>query len=187
MTAPWEILLIALVLVIFLSVLASQIIEKTLNRQPSVKTGRESFSWRISLSELGTLGAIIVLIALIAVPNFKDSRKAANEASAAASIRDLNAALQEYKSAYGSYPSSLSGLKRQNWSPIDTNIMGEIRGGYLFRYEPIWAERNGQPVVTSYDLVAEPLAKKSDKKTFRTSADGVIDYSLDGSTWKPLQ
>jgi prepilin-type N-terminal cleavage/methylation domain-containing protein len=53
-----------------------------------------------SLIELLIVVAIILIIAAIAIPNLLRARIAANEASAAASIRTVNTAMISYNSSY---------------------------------------------------------------------------------------
>src|ERR1700723_4699000 len=64
-----------------------------------------------SLIELLIVGAIILIIAAIAIPNLLRSRMAANEASAVGSIRTMNTAAITYNSTYGiGYPPSLAAI-----------------------------------------------------------------------------
>src|ERR1700687_4212465 len=53
-----------------------------------------------SLIELLIVVAIILIIAAIAIPNLMRARMAANDASAAASVRDINTAEIAYSGAY---------------------------------------------------------------------------------------
>lgn len=65
-----------------------------------------------SLIELLIVVAIILVIAAIAIPNFLQSRIAANEASAVASLRNIDTAQMTFSSAYPSvgFAASLSVL-----------------------------------------------------------------------------
>lgn len=65
-----------------------------------------------SLIELLIVVAIILIIAAIAVPNLLRSRIAANEASAAASLRTMGTAMVTYFSTYNiGFPSALAALQ----------------------------------------------------------------------------
>lgn len=65
-----------------------------------------------SLIELLIVVAIILIIAAIAIPNFLRARMAANDSSAAGSIRSINTAEIAYVSAYPTigYPAALATL-----------------------------------------------------------------------------
>src|ERR1035441_5530950 len=65
-----------------------------------------------SLIELLIVVAIILIIAAIAVPSFLNSRMAANESSAASSLRTLNTAQISYETAYATvgYAATLTAL-----------------------------------------------------------------------------
>jgi len=61
-----------------------------------------------SLIELLLVVAIILIIAAIAVPNFLRSRMAANEASAVASLHNIESAQVAYTSTYPTFASPLT-------------------------------------------------------------------------------
>src|SRR5712692_11953358 len=72
-----------------------------------MKTNLRGFS----LIELLVVVAIILVIAAIAIPNFLRSRMAANQASAAQSLRILNSAETTYSSTWGiGYSTTLAAL-----------------------------------------------------------------------------
>jgi type IV pilus assembly protein PilA len=63
-----------------------------------------------SLIELLIVVAIILIIAAIAIPNLLRARIAANESSAAASVRTIDTANLTYQTSYNAYPTSLAQL-----------------------------------------------------------------------------
>lgn len=63
-----------------------------------------------SLIELLIVVAIILIIAAIAVPNLMRSKIAANEASAASTVRTIVTAAITYNTAYGNYPANVGQL-----------------------------------------------------------------------------
>src|SRR5215475_11081187 len=63
-----------------------------------------------SLIELLIVVAIILIIAAIAIPNLLRARIAANESSAAASVRTIATAELTYQTAYQSYAPTLASL-----------------------------------------------------------------------------
>src|SRR5437868_6263434 len=63
-----------------------------------------------SLIELLIVVAIILIIAAIAIPNLLRARIAANESSAAASVRTIATAELTYETSYQAYAPSLAAL-----------------------------------------------------------------------------
>jgi prepilin-type N-terminal cleavage/methylation domain-containing protein len=63
-----------------------------------------------SLIELLIVVAIILIIAAIAIPNLLRARIAANESSAAASVRTIDTAQLTYQTSYQDYASALGAL-----------------------------------------------------------------------------
>src|SRR5689334_13382064 len=84
-------------------------------RYPNCKKDGEVDKMRqrgFSLIELLIVVAIILVIAAIAIPNLLRARIAANESSAAASVRTISTAELTYQSSYPSigFASTLAGL-----------------------------------------------------------------------------
>ena len=96
-----------------------------------------------SLIELLIVVAVILIIASIAVPSFLRARMAANEASAAASIRSISTAAVAYSTTYGNgYPPSLVALSGAGAATCDLSDLGDPvvstapnqKSGYTFAY-----------------------------------------------------
>src|ERR1035437_10864487 len=97
-----------------------------------------------SLIELLIVVAIILIIAAIAIPNLLRARIAANEASAAASIRTINTAMISYNSSYPTvgFASNLTALTgtctgavvptSTSACLIDTTLAAGTKSGYRF-------------------------------------------------------
>jgi len=122
-----------------------------------------------SLIELLIVVAIILIIAAIAVPNLLRSRIAANEASAAASLRTIGTAQVTYFSTYNiGFPTSLLDMS-PNSSATSTSadlldsVLGQgtpSKSGYVFTYA---AEGAGN---SQYVVDATPLATGSSGVSF---------------------
>jgi hypothetical protein len=127
-----------------------------------------------------------VTISAIAVPNFLRSRMVTNEASALAELRTLNTALVTYQIQYGSFPASLDQLASGEPPLIDKFLATGEKDGYKFVYRTEWVRKDGQKVVVGYSTLAKPEDQKRGVRLYRSSDSGVIEYSTDGSNWRPL-
>jgi prepilin-type N-terminal cleavage/methylation domain-containing protein len=136
-----------------------------------------------SLIELLIVVAIILVIAAIAVPNFLRSRMAANESTAAGSIRTLNTAQISYGIAYPTvgFASTLPALGGTSCAPpdstsaclIDTVLAGGQKSGYNFTVTNV----SGTPA-TSYNVIAGPTwPSYSGVRYFCSYEDGVMRFS----------
>ncbi len=137
-----------------------------------------------SLIELLIVVAIILIIAAIAIPNLLRARIAANEASAASSLRTINTACITYNSTYGSYPLALSSLGPSNGAtPTSTtaDLLDQVlaptgggntstKSGYNFTYA-------GTQYV--YTVNAAPASlNQTGVRYFFTDQSGVIRYAV---------
>jgi type IV pilus assembly protein PilA len=118
-----------------------------------------------TLIELLVVVAIILVLAIIAIPNFLQSRIAANEATAAAAVRTITTAENTYASTYpdlgyacslptlgpssdGSFTTSAAGL-------IDAVLASGTKSGYTLILDP--SSCNGTPS-SSFVVSAVPIA-----------------------------
>jgi len=148
-----------------------------------------------SLIELLIVVAIILIIAAIAIPNLIRSRMAANEASAAATLRTLNTSEILYSTTYGGFSPSLAamgpGATTCGATVIPTataaclvdKVLGNdpiTKSGYTTTYAPA-----GTPPST-YTIVAKPLAVGSTgQRAFCTDQTVVIDVNAGGTACTP--
>jgi type IV pilus assembly protein PilA len=130
-----------------------------------------------SLIELLIVVAIIGIIAAIAIPNLLASRRAANEASALASIRVLTSAEATYQSTVigGSY-GTLAQL--QGASLIDSTLAGATtvaaaKSGYMFGVNGV--------STTGYTSGAAPATTSTGQRFFTSDAAGVV-YATNAGT-----
>jgi|SRR6202521_2489116 len=139
-----------------------------------------------SLLELLIVVAIILTISAIAIPNLLRSRMAANEASAVASLRTVNAACVNYSSSWGTgFPVSLTYLGPGKPATaiaadlVDTLVAGGTKSGYTLTYVS-GAPSNG--TISTYTISASPVVPgKSGSRYFFTDQTGVIRYNSGGT------
>jgi type IV pilus assembly protein PilA len=139
-----------------------------------------------SLIELLIVVAIILIIAAIAIPNFMSSRMAANEASAASSIRSISTAQTAYATSYPliGYSVALADLGdggSANCVAINTRaclidgvLAGGSKSGYLFTYA-----NDGNTPAVGFTVNADPSTRGvSGRKSFFSNQPGEIRYNL---------
>ena len=135
-----------------------------------------------SLSELLIVVAVIGIIAALAVPNLVQSKKAANEASAIASVRNLVTAQITYASTLGGGNfGSLAELSSENFA--DEVLGSGQKDGYDFS-----VAANGS---IGFSVIATPTVPgNTGERAFYGNETGVIRYTVDGtvpdSTSPPL-
>jgi type IV pilus assembly protein PilA len=137
-----------------------------------------------SLIELLIVVAIILIIAAIAIPNLLRARIAANEASAASSLRTIDTACITYNSTYGTYPASLSALGPSNGAtPTSTtaDLLDQVlaptgggntatKSGYNFTYAG---------TTYTYTVSAAPASlNQTGVRYFFTDQSGVVRYNV---------
>ena len=150
-----------------------------------------------SLIELLIVVAIILIIAAIAIPNLLRARIAANESSAAASVRTISTAELTYQTSYPAvgYPATLAALGPNNAGctagPSSTNaciidyVLAQAgtsaKSGYLFAA----AGAGGTPT-TTYAVDAVPQTQNtSGVKEFCSTEDNVVRFVTPASTNTP--
>jgi type IV pilus assembly protein PilA len=143
-----------------------------------------------TLIEMVIVVAIILIIMAIAVPSFLQSRIAANESAAAATIRTLNSAQISYNSAYPTvgYSSTLLSLggsctgatlpSSTSACLIDQDLQTGTRSGYTY----VLTNVSGTPNA-SYNFIGAPTTKGySGNRNFCSYDDAVVRVSLTAIT-----
>ena len=128
-----------------------------------------------SLVELLIVVAIIGIIAAIAVPNLLQSKAAANEASAIASVRNVVTAQITYFSTTGG--GKYGDLAKLKTAKLIDDVLGSgTKDGYTF------ATPTGDGASDDFTVTAVPITvTKTGYRGFFSDASGVIRYSADGS------
>ena len=136
-----------------------------------------------SLIELLIVVGVILVITAIAIPSLMRSKASANEASAVATLRSVNAACNTYSSTYNiGYPLTL--LYLGPGSPtsstaagiVDSVVAGGIKSGYTFTYIS-GAPSSGQ--IRTYTVSASPTVPgNTGQRYFYTDQTGVIRQNL---------
>ena len=149
-----------------------------------------------SLIELLIVVAIILIIAAIAIPNLLQARIAANESSAASSIRTIKTAEFSYSSAYPTvgYAASLSNLggptpctASSTTACILDNVLATAipgsagKSGYTFLATGI-PGAGGTPFNAAFVVGGAPIAPKaSGNRSFCSTDDGVMRILPNGT------
>jgi type IV pilus assembly protein PilA len=134
------------------------------------------------LGYLGVAGVpIILIIAAIAIPNLLRARMAANEASAAASVRILVIAEASYAGSHpdAGYTCTLADLAGAGL--IDARLASGQKSGYVF--ELLGCSASGDSVANvKYRVVAYPLTRNTTgTRAFCADESGVVKTNDQGS------
>lgn len=132
---------------------------------------------------LGYLGIIfipiILIVAAIAIPNLLRARIAANEASAAASVRELVSAEISYQATHqnAGFTCSFSDLSRQ----LDSQVAAGFKNGYAFFLQNCTAEKEGGPI-SKFQITAIPkVPNTSGRRAFCSDESSIIRLDAEGS------
>jgi type IV pilus assembly protein PilA len=142
-----------------------------------------------SLIELLIVVAIILVIAALAIPNFLKSKMRANETAAVAALRGICTAQETYRSTYNRGYAPGPGLGALappgGGGPptaaaadlIDALLAAGTRQGYVYTYNPIDGDGDGQPEF--YTVNADPaLPGKTGEKHFYVDSTNVVRENL---------
>lgn len=123
---------------------------------------------------------IILIIAAIAIPNLLRARIAANEASAAATVRTLSTAELNYSVSHTEkgYTCTLTDLKEAG---IDDKLAGGSKNGYVFELVGCKGENPDGPN-TQFQVIAYPITKNTTGiKALCSDQTLVVRYDPQGS------
>ena len=147
-----------------------------------------------SLIELLIVVAIILIIAAIAIPNLLRARIAANQSSAAASLRTLGSAAAMYQTTYSDgYPGSMTVMAAPASGSPDCNTAGLIdstlatgtKSGYDFAWvaggtavAPIPNGCTAAGFVDMFSATATPVSLSTGTVAYCIDASNVIRQNL---------
>lgn len=138
-----------------------------MNSYVRINTMRQKNSF--TLVEIMIVVAIVVVLVILAVPNFLRSRITVNENAVIACLRTINNALQLYYQSNKTYPASLADLTEPVSIPpyLNSTLAGGKRHGYEFIYNFVDSEH--------FNLNANPLSVgRTGVRYFYTDETGVI-------------
>ena len=124
---------------------------------------------------------LVLIIAAIAIPNLLRAKIAANESSAAASVRSIVTAEMSYSSTHTDkgYTCSLSDLKDD--ALIDQQLSGGAKYGFVFELLECKPAQDGGPN-TQFRVIAYPVTKGSTgNRAFCSDESAVVRYDTSGS------
>jgi type IV pilus assembly protein PilA len=141
-----------------------------------------------SLIEILIVVAIILIIAAIAIPNLMRARMAANDSSAAASVRSINSAEIGYFGAYPTvgFPATMSALggampcvpSQATGCLLDDNVAqngtppGSGKSGYNFN--AVGAASPGSFINNRFLSTGTPFSRDTGTRAYCSIDDGVI-------------
>jgi type IV pilus assembly protein PilA len=148
-----------------------------------------------SLIELLIVVAIILIIAAIAIPNLMRAKMAANDSSAAASVRSIITGEIGYFAAYptigytalvalGGPPAAACVVSTTSACMIDSNLAnngtpaGSGKSGYLFVSTP--SVGGASPVPNQFLATATPITATTGSKAYCAVDDGVVRTQAPG-------
>ncbi len=149
-----------------------------------------------SLIELLIVVAIILIIAAIAIPNLLRAKIAANQSSAAASLRTLSSSAAMFDSTYGvGYPPSLTVLGPASSGTatctdaglIDDVLAGGSKSGYSFTWKPgtsaapSSASCSAPGYLDGFAVTASPLSSNQGTVVYCVDTSNVIVQGATGA------
>ena len=157
-----------------------------MSKDESLRTVRSDSGF--SLIEVIVVVAVILIIGAIAVPRLMQARAAANEASAASSLRVISQMQIHYQTSFGlGFAPSLDALgppiSGQQPSAtaaglIDSVLASGIKNGYSFVYVPI---DTGNGIPLKYTMNANPISPgQTGDRYFYLDETNVIRWKRDG-------
>lgn len=146
-----------------------------------------------TLMELMIVVVLIMILAAIAIPSYREAEMHANEASAVGSIRAISNAELAYQLTYGGFAPELANLggaepchkSAETACLLDQSLAGGLKSGY--RFVALGGDPSGG-ANTSYLAGAAPeVFDRTGKRLFCSTDKGVIraDLNTGGSTIPP--
>ena len=119
----------------------------------------------------------ILIIAAIAIPNLLRSRMSANEAMAVGTTRTIITCAVSYMVDHPEvgFPGSLSAMGPEDDNCLDSVIVGGLKSGYRFTYEPAYVLGGAN---AGFTVSAVPMnCSRTGVRTFFADESGVIRFT----------
>jgi len=124
---------------------------------------------------------VLLIIAAIAIPNLLRARLAANESSAASSVRTLVVAETTYATEHPEKGFSCAFADLKNDHIIDGELASGSKTGYVFELIGCKAENPDGPN-TQFQVIAYPITRNTTgRKAFCSDETNLVRYVSDGS------
>jgi len=150
-------------------------------------TGRGMAIAGLVLGYAGVSFIPILIIAAIAIPNLLRARMAANESSAVASIRTLNAAEVAYSQSHADAGFTCSLPDLGSAELINTQLASGMKSGYVFELGGCSSE-TGTGANTKYQVLARPVTQnQSGVRAFCSDESAVIRVETGGLAKRCLE
>jgi type IV pilus assembly protein PilA len=142
-----------------------------------------------SLIELLIVVAIILIIAAMAIPHLLQARIAANQASAAGSVRTLNTSEITYSVTYGTGFATLATLggpvgcvaAAATACLLDPILTAGTKSGYVVDAVPATGAGTTLSPFLSFEVNATPISSFTGTRAFCSDQSGVVRYNLTGA------
>lgn len=128
------------------------------------------------MPEMMVVLAIIMLLAVISMPNYRRAEEKAQEAATVESLHAIHTSQEAYRISHGSYAPTFKQLTNVQGGPL---LTGEMKGGedvlvykgYIFRLR-----LNGPD---QYTVQAEPAMDRASRPFFRITQQGILETMVE--------
>lgn len=130
-----------------------------------------------SLPEVMVVLAIIMLLAVLAVPRYRKSKQFAEDAAAQANMRSIQTAQEAHRISHGEYAPDFKALAGTGGLPVvedggDSSASVMVYHGFIYRLT--------RPVPDEYTVTAEPIEDRDSRPTFTINQTGALSASEPG-------
>ncbi len=139
----------------------------------------------LTLLELMIVTAILAILAALSIPSYRNAKIAANEANAISSLRLISGACEGFRFRKAWYPPNLTALITEGLIP--TSLATGQKSGYGYGTSGSGGDGDLTATGLTWECYAEPLDAESGRRQFRVDETHLLEETLDGATWLPVQ